>query len=114
VRRLDEEASLSIPFPLARADFAAGGRLKPAVTRCVSERVEGLRARALASRQASLTREFTNQAREQGFSVYPQPEQFLRLSKPRRKDLAVFPAVGAPSATTDERFHNMILLSLDR
>jgi hypothetical protein len=107
-RRLDEEASLTVPFPLARTDFDSDGRLRPAVTRRVSERVEGLRARALAARQASLTREFTNQAREHGFWVYPQPEQFLRLNKPRRKDVAVFPAVGAPSATTYQRFHDVL------
>jgi hypothetical protein len=105
---LDEEASLSVPFPLTRADFDVGGRLKPAITRSISERVEGLRARALASRQASLTREFTNQARQHGFSVHPQPEQFLRLKKTRRRDLVVFPAVGAPSATTYQRFHDMV------
>jgi hypothetical protein len=111
-RLLDEEASLSVPFGLKRSDFDADGRLRPAVETHILEQVEGLRSRALAARQAKLTHEFAEQARQHEFSIYPQPEQYLVLRKSGVRDLIAYPAVGAPSAITYERVQEALATAL--
>jgi hypothetical protein len=107
--RLDEEAALSVPLVLEPGDFDEEGRLTATVIKRVLDSVEALRARALAARQAKLTREFAQQARERLFSVYPQPEQYLLLQKQGATDLIVYPVVGAPSAIIYERIHDAVI-----
>jgi hypothetical protein len=109
VQRLrDEEAALSVPFPLEPPDFDGNGGLTPAACARIADRVEALRARALAARQSRLTRAFAAQAQDLGFTVLPQPEGFLLVQKPDTEDLVAMAAVGAPSAVTYERFHEKV------
>jgi hypothetical protein len=108
LRRLDEEAALSVPYVLTRGQFDSQGALIATVRDEVIERAEALRARALASRQTSITREFTRQARQAGFEVLPQPEHHMLLRKPEQTDRIAMPVVGAPSALAYEAFHTEI------
>jgi hypothetical protein len=101
-----------VPLVLKREDFEADGRLTAAVTTRVLDSVEALRARALAARQSKLTQEFAEQARQEGFDVFPQPGQYLILRKVGAPDLIAYPAVGAPSALTYERVQETITAAL--
>jgi hypothetical protein len=108
IRQLDEQASLSEPFILTDRQFTATKTLLPTVCAIVAEQTEGLRARALAARQTSLTKEFARQARDVGFEVLPQPEHYLLLRKPEQVDRIAVPVVGAPSALIYEALYKRI------
>jgi hypothetical protein len=100
-----KDSQLTIPITLDESDFVGGGSTssssnlnKSVVDQLISD-VEGLRARALASRQDNLTTEFKRVADRKSVAVDLQPHKYFSFEGRGRKKI-VIPTIGVPEAFT--------------
>jgi hypothetical protein len=80
-------------------------RFSEATVKSTIDRVESLRARALAARHRSLVDNFCDQARDENVrSVVVQPERFISVELAKGDKIAVVPTIGIPRA---DRYQEM-------
>jgi hypothetical protein len=107
------DSQLTIPLSLDEGAFSGNGSadasstLQPAVIRDLISKVEGLRARALASRQDKLTTEFKRVADNQSLSVELQPQKYFSFERGGRKKI-IIPTIGVPQAFTYNQSDNRV------
>lgn len=101
----DEHSAFSAFMQLTASDFEGGdqigirARLTETLAETIPERIESLRARALAARHRSLVDNFCDRARdEKAISVAVQPERFISVKLARGETIAVVPTIGVPRA----------------
>jgi hypothetical protein len=107
-------STLCYPFYLSESDFedndfkSATANLTSKLLKTISNEVESLRARSLASRQDNLIQEFTATARKMKVEANLQPEKFITLARSDGKEIALIPTVGVPQAFTYNQTEELI------
>ena len=111
---LERDARLSIPFQLSDSHFGNPKYMdsikyltQGAITE-VTDLVESLRARSLASRQNNLITEFIKAAQKQGRKSQLQPEKFILVEKATGKNVILIPTVGVPQAFTYNQSQELV------
>jgi hypothetical protein len=112
--KLEREATLSIPYQLAKCDFgnnkysdSSSYLIQNSVDQIVSQ-VESLRARSLASRQDNLVTEFISAANMVGVKVDLQPDKFITLLNSDNDELVIIPTIGVPQAFTYNQSEELV------
>jgi hypothetical protein len=106
----DEESAFSEFMKLdkksfieSKAQIGDSAKLIFSTAEEVSNSVERLRARAVAARYRDLVDNFLDNAESLNLSANMQPERFISLKIKDNENVAVFPALGVPSAQTYEQ-----------
>ncbi|HET6434265.1 MAG TPA: toll/interleukin-1 receptor domain-containing protein [Xanthomonadaceae bacterium] len=103
----EDETSFSDFVDLTTSDFDledTGATLSSNTVGAIAQRVERLRARAIAARHRYLVDSFCDSVRDVGMQASLQPERWIAVTDSAGRELAVVPTVGVP---TSERIHRV-------
>lgn len=105
IKNIDNGSHISYPIQLTKDDFIdqifdSTGKLTSDLIERVSQEVESVRARNLASRQDILITDFRNIAEKNGRVVTVQPEKILTENRPDGKHIIYIPTIGIPQSSS--------------